>query len=339
MFLTPIDYNKQIENKIASRISEWIYDNIFAGIFDILKISNRVYNANTDIVQNAIIQGKIYYQNGAFYSYTKRFNNEIARELENIGAKYSKYRKAYVISENKLPTNILWAIETEKTRTATTVRAIVEFLTMRLGAINTDSLIIDEFVNQLMLNLQEQVYKNAQAKKIELISPKLDDFTKNEITQNYINNLDFWIKNFTETEISKMRKDLSTMILDGKSTKFVSEYIQKRYDISKRKALFLARTESAIATTSYLIAKYQAEGINSYKWSTSHDERVRELHRELDGQIFTFDNPPIIDKRTQQRGNPGETFNCRCIMIPQIDKDFLQRRRELYEKNHRLVKL
>ena len=40
MFLTPIDYNKQIENKIASRISEWIYDNIFAGIFDILKISN-----------------------------------------------------------------------------------------------------------------------------------------------------------------------------------------------------------------------------------------------------------------------------------------------------------
>ena len=106
MFLTPIDYNKQIENKIASRISEWIYDNIFAGIFDILKISNRVYNANTDIIQNAIIQGKIYYQNGAFYSYTKRFNNEIARELENIGAKYSKYRKAYVISENKLPTNI-----------------------------------------------------------------------------------------------------------------------------------------------------------------------------------------------------------------------------------------
>ena len=256
MFLTPIDYNKQIENKIASRISEWIYDNIFAGIFDILKISNRVYNANTDIIQNAIIQGKIYYQNGAFYSYTKRFNNEIARELENIGAKYSKYRKAYVISENKLPTNILWAIETEKTRTATTVRAIVEFLTMRLGAINTDSLIIDGFVNQLMLNLQKQVYKNAQAKRIELISPKLDDFTKNEITQNYINNLDFWIKNFTETEISKMRKDLSTMILDGKSTKFVSEYIQKRYDISKRKALFLARNESAIATTSYLIAKY-----------------------------------------------------------------------------------
>ena len=129
------------------------------------------------------------------------------------------------------------------------------------------------------------------------------------------------------------------MILDGKSTKFISEYIQKRYDISKRKALFLARNESAIATTSYLIAKYQAEGINSYKWSTSHDERVRELHRELDGQIFTFDNPPIIDKRTQQRGHCGQTFNCRCIMIPQIDKDFLQRRRELYEKNHRLVKL
>ena len=102
MDLIPVKYSIKDEKKIASRISEWIYDNIFAGIFDILKISNRVYNANTDIIQNAIIQGKIYYQNGAFYSYTKRFNNEIARELENIGAKYSKYRKAYVISENKI---------------------------------------------------------------------------------------------------------------------------------------------------------------------------------------------------------------------------------------------
>lgn len=339
MDLKPVKYSEKDEKKIANRISEWIYDNIFAGIFDILKISNRVYNTNTDVIQNAIIQGKIYFQNGAFYSYTKRFNNEIARELENIGAKYSKYRKAYVISENKLPTNILWAIETEKTRTATTVRAIVEFLTLRLGTINTDSLILDEFVNQLMLNLQNQVYKNTQAKRIELISPKLDSFTQHEITQNYIENMDFWIKNFTGTEISKMRNELSTMILNGKSTKTIADYVQQRYNISKRKALFIARNESAIATTSYLISKYQQEGINSYKWSTSHDDRVRKLHRELDGKIFTFDNPPIIDERTQQRGHPAQTYNCRCIMIPKIDKDFLQRRRELYEKNHRLVKL
>lgn len=339
MDLIPVKYSIKDEKKIAGRISEWIYENIFAGIFDILKISNRVYNAKTDIIQNAIIQGHIYYQNGAFYSHRNRFSNEIARELENIGAKYSKRRKAYVIDKQKIPTNVLWAIETEKTRTATTVRAIVEFLTMRLGTINTQTLIIDDFVNQMMLNLQAQLKRNAEVKKIELISPMLDDFRASEIVQNYVNNMDYWIKDFTEFEISKMRNELQQIILDGKSTKFIAEYIQKRYDINKRKALFLARNESALATTSYLIAKYQSEGINIYKWSSSHDERVRELHRKLDGQVFTFDNPPIIDDRTQQRGHPAQTYNCRCVMIPQIDKDLMKRRRELYEKNHRLVKL
>ena len=60
MDLIPVKYSIKDEKKIASRISEWIYDNIFAGIFDILKISNRVYNAQTDEIQSAIIQGKIY---------------------------------------------------------------------------------------------------------------------------------------------------------------------------------------------------------------------------------------------------------------------------------------
>ena len=50
MDLIPVKYSIKDEKKIASRISEWIYDNIFVGIFDIFKISNRVYNANTDII-------------------------------------------------------------------------------------------------------------------------------------------------------------------------------------------------------------------------------------------------------------------------------------------------
>ena len=149
MFLTPIDYNKRIEKQISDKISKFFYDELFKPMFDIIKLSNKVYNAQTDEIQSAIIQGKIYFQNNAFYSKTGRFSNKLAKELESIGAKYSKYRKAYLLDKNKLHANILWAIDTEKARTQTTVNALVEFLMMRTGELPklADNLVFGDIVN------------------------------------------------------------------------------------------------------------------------------------------------------------------------------------------------
>lgn len=343
MFLQPIHYNKQIENKIAKKISDFFYTELFKPMFDIIKLSNKVYNAQTDEIQSAIIQGKIYFQNNAFYSKTGRFSNKLAKELESIGAKYSKYRKAYLLDKNKLNANILWAIDTEKARTQTTVNALVEFLMMRTGELPklADNIVFGDIVNAMFLDLQKRLFADAKKHKIALITPKLDDFRLQEIHKNYVDNLHFWIKNFSETETVKMREELLQLVLDGKSTKTIAEYIQKRYEVDKRKALFLARNENAIATSSYLIAQYKSNGFKYYRWHDSHDERVRELHRELGkkennkygingSNIFEFENPPIIDERTGQRGNPAETYNCRCTMSPYVDKDLFNRLHELY---------
>ena len=352
MFLTPIDYNKRIEEKIANKISEFFHTELFKPIEDIIKVSNKVYNAQTSDLQNAIIKGQIYYQNNAFYSRSGRFSNKIAKELESIGAKYSKFRKAYVIEHYKLNADILWAVETEATRTKMTVEAILDLLLVKQAELPklADNLIFGEIINQMFLDLQNKLFADAKKHKIALISFKLDDFRLQEIHKNYVDNLHFWIKNFTETEIVKMRQDLLQLVLDGKSTKTIAEYIQKRYGINKRKALFLARNENAIATSSYLIAQYKSNGFKYYRWHDSHDERVRKLHREL-GQkennkygingsnIFEFDNPPIIDERTGQRGNPAETYNCRCTMSPYVDKDLFNRLHELYNRQNQKVKL
>ena len=40
------------------------------------------------------------------------------------------------------------------------------------------------------------------------------------------------------------------------------------------------------------------EGFEEFKWITNIDGRERELHKELNGKIFRFDDPPIIDERT-----------------------------------------
>lgn len=314
MFLEPIKYNEKIEKEITQKIIDFFYIELFKPIEDIIKLSNKVYNAKTTLLQEEIIKGNIYYQNGAFYSKRDRFSNAVAKELEKIGAKYSKWRKAYVISQDKLNMELLWAIDTEKARTEATVSAIIEFLALKQTELPklTDEIIFGELVNQMFLDLQKRLYDNVKKKKIALVSPMLDDFRLQEIHKNYVDNLHFWIKNFAETETVKMRETILQMVLDGKSTKTIANYIQQRYGINKRKALFLARNENALASGSYLYAKYKSEGFKYFRWLTAGDERVRKHHKELglktnnkfginQSNIYEFDNPPIINEKTQQK--------------------------------------
>lgn len=331
--LRPIKYKKEYEEKIAKKIIKWLYDCFFKGCFEILKDNNTVDNNNNVIIE-ALKSGSIYYQDNGFYSKTGRFSNKIAKELELIGAKYSKYRKAYIIDYKKLNVEITWAIETLRAETLTKADLIKTFLTTQLGNLTElqKKLLINTAVEEIMLDLQKRVFKTLEEKNIPVIAPKLTDFRANEIAQNYTENLDYWIKNWCETDIVEMRQVVGQMAIDGKSTKTIAEYIENRYGVNKRKALFLARNETSLATTSYLEATYKDEGFTSFKWHTNMDGRERKLHKELNGQIFRFDDPPVIyiNEKTgeEQKGLPGQTYNCRCSFSPVFDTDFILSRRK-----------
>lgn len=76
----------------------------------------------------------------------------------------------------------------------------------------------------------------------------------------------------------------------------------------------LARTE--IAKTQSIIVKAQAEeaGIRQYVWHSVMDEDTRDSHRDMDGKICDFDNPPEVEPG--QFYHPGGTYNCRCFAVP-----------------------
>lgn len=54
-----------------------------------------------------------------------------------------------------------------------------------------------------------------------------------------------------------------------------------------------------------------SRGIDSYIWRTQLDDRVRPLHRALEGTLQSLNNPPIAGVYGD-RCNPGETIHCRC---------------------------
>lgn len=53
----------------------------------------------------------------------------------------------------------------------------------------------------------------------------------------------------------------------------------------------------------------QADGDGYYVWRTQRDRRVRQAHRDRDGQVFAWSEAP-------RGGHPGGPHGCRCIAEP-----------------------
>ena len=320
----PIEANKFIADRIARKIINFEWDWYFKPIFDVLKL-NYVIN-NNNAVFEALKSGSLYYQNGGFYSKTGRFSNRIALELEQMGAKYSRYGRCYRLAETKLPQNILWVIETTNAKVFADVVAIKKIMDSAIGNIEEalKGLKLVDLAEEMILDVQKRTYENFKANKIQTITPKMSDSVATQFAEEYTDNIKLNIKKWLPEDIIRMREVVGQMALDGESRITIQQYIENRFKVSQSKAKFLARNESKLAVTEYLKAKYQAEGSEEFIWYTSNDERVRDDHKELNHKTFRYDDPPIIDKRTGRRGLPGEDYGCRCNFVPVFSKFRMQ---------------
>ena len=327
MAFKPIQPLKYFDNAIAQHIINWEWQWFFEPIFDVLK-PDRVENDN-NVLFDALKTGAIYYQNGGFYSKTGRFSNRISLELEKLGARYSRYGRCYRIAQDRLPQNLNWIIETLNAKTYANVLAIKQIMDKAIGGLDEalKHLKLRDVAEQMILDVEDRVYKNFQNNKIETITPRMSDSVARQFAEEYTDSIKFNIKNRTPEEVTKMREVVGQMALDGESQITIRQYIENRWKVKQQKAKFLARNESKLAVTEYLKAKYQAEGSEEFQWVANLDERVRDEHRDLNGQTFRYDNPPIIDKRTGTRGLPGEYYGCRCTFVPIFSKILLRDRK------------
>ena len=173
--------------------------------------------------------------------------------------------------------------------------------------------------------LTKEERKNLEVPKLNLDEVVIDKRAK-KIAEDYTYNMDYWVKNWKAKEITVMRRDVLEMTQNGARTETIKKYFMNRWGIAERKAEFLARNESGIASSVLKATHYQDMGCTHFKWLRSTSKEKRELHLEYAKEtgnkygiggtnIFAFDNPPIIDERTGQRGLPQQTYNCSCGMV------------------------
>ncbi len=89
--------------------------------------------------------------------------------------------------------------------------------------------------------------------------------------------------------------------------------------IGFRRARLIARDQVLTLNAKLTEDRHKRAGITQYKWLAASDGSTRENHAELDGKVFSYDDPPLGGGTgPDDYGHPGEGIGCRCQAIPVI---------------------
>lgn len=119
--------------------------------------------------------------------------------------------------------------------------------------------------------------------------------------------------------------DLERLVVDavksGRRADAVAKDIEERYGVTERKARLIARNEIGTLNAQVTAARQKELGVTRFTWRTVSDERVREKHAAVDGQVFYYDDPPPVGVYDDPV-LPGEDINCRCYAEPVFEDIF-----------------
>lgn len=170
-----------------------------------------------------------------------------------------------------------------------------------------------KFVNSINLFNKHNIEKQLVVKGIDPTQrePWLDSFLNNKIKDNV-----GYIKNIEDDYLSEIEKVVHDGIKEGRTAKQIRKQLVERAEVAESRAQFIAVDQTGSILGQMTAERHQQIGIDKFKWLTSHDERVRDSHKDLSDKTFSYDDPPTVNGRVVL---PGEDYRCRCVAIPVFD--------------------
>jgi Uncharacterized protein, homolog of phage Mu protein gp30 len=126
------------------------------------------------------------------------------------------------------------------------------------------------------------------------------------------------IKSIGEQHLANVRVALNQSVQNGRDLGYLTDQLEKRTDITKRRAAFIARDQNNKATAVMVRTRAIEAGITKGLWlHSAGGKEPRPEHVAFSGQQFDlrkghdFDNGEGIVW-------PGTAINCRCVMRPVV---------------------
>ena len=201
----------------------------------------------------------------------------------------------------------------------------------------------DDFISETFHNIKvNYVEGNAMWKQLAL-KFGIDIINQNTVNMRNLLSVDVigsepWLKDeidkfvgenvsLIESVATEYLRDIEQLVYravrTGLSTMDLASQIRQLTAVSNDKALLIAGDQIHKFHSALSIVRMKENGVSRYEWMAGMDARTREEHAILNGQIFYFDDPPVTvtkGKRAGERNHPGMDINCRCSMIPIIER-------------------
>lgn len=151
--------------------------------------------------------------------------------------------------------------------------------------------------------------------KTSLGSSSLNEITKAAVAENVS-----LIKSIAQEYLQKVEGAVMRSITTGNGLQDLVPALEQYEGQTHRRAKNIALDQTRKAYNSINRGRMEALGVQKFMWHHSGGgAHPREDHVDMDGEIYSFENLPVIDKRTGERGIPGQAPNCRCTMSPVFD--------------------
>jgi HK97 family phage portal protein len=169
----------------------------------------------------------------------------------------------------------------------------------------------------------EPLYKSSLKKGAESIIEELRltldfDFLAPE-AQKFLHEKMFEIADLVDEPVAKaLRDSLEEGVRLGESVEKIAERVEEVFAVERTRARRIARTEVAESFNGGRFATMKEAGIEKIEWLSARDNRVRDSHVEVDGEIIVlgdrFSNGLLYP--LDPAGPAEEIVNCRCVSLP-----------------------
>lgn len=133
------------------------------------------------------------------------------------------------------------------------------------------------------------------------------------------------IRSVPSKYLSQVQGDVMRSITSGNGLQDLIPALEKQNVKTLNWAANVAKDQTRKVYNNINKARMQDAGVSKFEWIHSGgSNKPRKFHLDhapagLNGGIFDFNDPPIIDENTGERGIPGQLPYCGCTMRPIID--------------------
>lgn len=161
---------------------------------------------------------------------------------------------------------------------------------------------------QLMVDEIAKAIKKPK-KKVASINPLKGDKGLNKIATGAIGDNVKLIKSIPKQYFKRVEKSIYNGLTSGKSTAAIAEDLKDIYEITDRRAKFIAIDQLGSINGDIVKQRQENLGLKYFIWLTSEDGKVRPSHAELNEKKFTWEHGAEVDGEDIW---PGTDFRCRC---------------------------